>query len=66
MPYSRERAIGCRIGYNAVIKALRYVEDNDRIPPHASTPLRQVLQEIYGGKMYQYYSHRPARLRRVA
>ena len=66
MSYNRERAIGCVVGYNAVIKALRYVDAHEQIPPHASQHLRRVLQEVYGRKMFNYYSHRRAKLRLVA
>jgi len=64
--YNSERAIGCVIGYNAVIKAIRYVDSYEQIPPRASQHLRRVLEEVYGRKMYKYYSHRRAKLRLVA
>jgi hypothetical protein len=65
MPYNHDRAVGCRIGYNAVIKAVKYVEKHNRIPPTASHHLRRVLKVIYGRDMYNYYRNRRATLRVV-
>jgi hypothetical protein len=31
MAYNHDRAIGCVIGFNTVIKAVRYVEKHDHI-----------------------------------
>jgi hypothetical protein len=47
-PYNHDRAIGCRIGYNMVIRAVGYVEKYEQIPPRASQPLRDALKVIYG------------------
>jgi len=63
--YKLDRAIGCCIGYNAVIQAVRYVEKHDRLPPGASRHLRRVLKVIYG-EMYSYYKSRRPKLRLVA
>jgi hypothetical protein len=66
MAYNQDRAIGCRIGYNAVVKAVRYIEEHDYIDPKASAHLRGVLKVIYGKKLYNYYrSRRPKKLRLV-
>jgi len=65
MAYNYERAIGCRIGYNAVIKAIRFVEEKQQIPPSSSADLRRVLKEVFGHEMYNYYRHRRAKLRSV-
>ena len=61
MSYNIDRAIGCCIGYNAVIKAVRYVEKHQRIPP-SSARLRHVLKVIYGRNMYNYYLSRTTRM----
>ncbi len=66
MSYNIDRAIGCVIGFNCVIKAVHYVEEHERIPPSASGHLRRVLKAIYGKQMYSYYSHRRAKLRVAA
>jgi hypothetical protein len=58
MAYDHERAIGCVIGYNAVIKAIKFVEANEIIPPYASAHLRRVLKTVYGRETYNYYLHR--------
>jgi hypothetical protein len=64
--YNLDRAIGCRIGYNSVVKAVRYIEKHQQIPPTASDHLRRVLKTIYGRDMYNYYrGRRPRRLRVV-
>jgi hypothetical protein len=48
MAYNRDRAIGCRIAYNAEIKAVKYIDRHDHIDPKASEHLRRVLKAIYG------------------
>jgi hypothetical protein len=66
MSYNTDRAIGCRIGYNAVIKAVRFVDKYEQIPPNSKEPLRRVLKEIYGPRLYNYYLHRRGKLRLVS
>lgn len=66
MPYNRDRAIGCCIGYNAIIAAVRHVDKHGHIPPTASRHLRRVLREIYGEVQYKYYRSRRPKLRVVA
>ena len=66
MSYNSERAIGCSIGYNAVIKAIRFVDKNKQIPPASSAHLRRVLKEVYGRDVYNYYRHCRTKLRRVS
>ncbi|BBB97114.1 MULTISPECIES: hypothetical protein [Bradyrhizobium] len=63
--YNIDRAIGCRIGYNTVIKAVRYVDEHERIPPWASQPLRRVLKAIYGKQVYNAYRTKRPKLRLV-
>jgi hypothetical protein len=63
MAYNQERAIGCVIGYNTVIKAVRYVEKHEHIDPNASQHVRRVLKVIYGRELYNYYRHRRPKLR---
>lgn len=66
MVYNQDRAIGCRIGYNAVIKAVRYIDEHNYMDPKASVHLRGVLRAIYGEELYKYYrSRRPKKLRLV-
>ena len=52
MSHNKERAIGCIIGYNSVIKSVKYFEEHNNIDPRASRPLRRVLEAIYGQKTY--------------
>jgi hypothetical protein len=63
MAYNQDRAIGCVIGFNTVIKAVRYVEKHDHIDPMASVHLRRVLKVIYGNELYSYYRHQRPKLR---
>lgn len=63
--YNHDRAAGCVIGYNNVIKAVRYVEEYKQIPPWASQHLRRVLRTIYGVSVYNYYRSRAPTLRVV-
>lgn len=53
MLYNYDRAIGCRIGYNAVIKAVKYVRKHGHIDPRTSRNLRRVLRAIYGRERYR-------------
>jgi hypothetical protein len=48
MAYNHDRAIGCVIGFNAVTKAVRYVEKHDHIDPRSSQHVRRVFKVIYG------------------
>ncbi len=64
--YNHDRAIGCRVGYNTVIKAVRYVDAYQQIPPWASSHLRQVLKEIYGYAAYNAYRTGPPKLKIVS
>jgi hypothetical protein len=66
MACNHDRAIGCVIGFNTIIKAVRYVEKHDHIDPKASRHVRQVLKAIYGKELYNYYRHRRPKLRLVA
>lgn len=62
MAYNRDRAVGCRIGYNAVIKAVKYIDSKERIPSDSSIYLRRVLKIIYGDELYtRYRRHRANR-----
>ena len=63
--YNHDRAIGCAIGYNSVIKAVRYVDQHQQIPPWASYQLRRVLSEIYRKALYNAYRTGPPKLRVV-
>ncbi|MBV9783706.1 MAG: hypothetical protein JO264_07780 [Acidisphaera sp.] len=63
MAYNHDRAVGCMIGFNTIIKAVRYVEEHDHIDPRASQHVRRVLKVIYGRELYSYYRHRRPRLR---
>jgi hypothetical protein len=65
MSYNQDRAIGCVIGFNTVIKAVRYVEKRDHIDPKASDQLRRVLKVIYGRELYNYYRYRHPKIRLV-
>lgn len=65
MPYNPDRAKGCCIGYNAVIKAVRYVDRHQRIPAWASDRLRHVLRAIYGKALYNAYRTARPKLRVV-
>lgn len=66
MSYNHDRAVGCVIGYNTVIKALRYVEKYEQIPPWASTHVRRVLKVVYGREWYSVYRHNRPKLRLVS
>ena len=66
MSYNHDRAVGCVIGYNNVIKAVRYVDCHQQIPPLASYRLRRVLKEIYGEAVYHAYRTGPPKLRVVS
>lgn len=61
MVNNRDRAAGCVMGYNTVIKAVKYVDRYDRIDPTASWHIRRVLKVIYGEKLYNYYCYRGRR-----
>lgn len=63
--YNHDRAIGCCIGYNSVIKAVRYIDQHERIPPSASAHLRRVLKAIYGRQLYNVYRTKRPKLRLV-
>ena len=65
MVSNQDRAIGCLIGYNAVIKAVRYIERYDSIDPNSSKHLRRVLKTIYGKELYNYYRSQRRKLRVV-
>lgn len=66
MGYNHDRAVGCVIGYNTVIKAVRYVEKHGHIDPTASHHVRRVLKVIYGKELYSYYRYRRPKLRLAA
>lgn len=55
MAYNHDRATGCRIGYNSIIKAVKYVKKHGQIDPRASRHVRRVLKVIYGDKRYHQY-----------
>ena len=63
MAYNRERAVGCRIGYNSVIKAVKYINSKERVPSNSSIYLRRVLKVIYGDELYTRYRHHRANKR---
>lgn len=65
MAYNHDRAVGCVIGYNTIIKAVRYVEKHDHIDSSASKHVRRVLKVIYGRELYNYYRHRRPKLQLV-
>jgi hypothetical protein len=64
--YNYDQAVGCAKGYNTVIKAVRYVDSHQQIPPWASKSLRRVLKEVYGRAAYKAYRNKRPKLRAVA
>lgn len=58
MAFNQDRAAGCIIGYNSIIKAVKYVDLNNRIDPNASRHVLRVLKVIYGRELYNYYRRR--------
>jgi hypothetical protein len=65
MTYNRDRAIGCVIEYNSVIKAVKFIDSYGTIPPNASDHLRRALKAVYGRQVYNYLLHHRPKLRLV-